>query len=104
MADQPSSSKSLEPDRGKLDRRKFSLGMMMTPLGLAIPKVLAAQEKGGPQTEPFPSDQPTPPKPKRWMIYEDEHFSKPLEFKSAAVTPSVVPFALGDVRLIEGSR
>lgn len=100
MTDEPSASKSLQ-----LDRRKFSLGMMLTPLGLAMNGVLSAQEKSGePQTQPFPSDQPTPPKLKRWMIYEDEHFSEPLEFKSAAVTPRVVPFALGDVRLIEGSR
>ena len=100
MTDEPSASKSLQ-----LDRRKFSLGMMLTPLGLAMNGVLSAQEKSGePQTQHFPSDQPTPPKLKRWMIYEDEHFSEPLEFKSAAVTPRVVPFALGDVRLIEGSR
>lgn len=99
MADQPSSSKSTQ-----LNRRKFALGIAMTPLGLAIPGALTAQDKpGGPQTQPFPSDQPTAPKPKRWMIYEDEHFSKPLEFKSAAVTPSVVPFAYGDVRLTAGS-
>jgi uncharacterized protein len=104
MADQPSTKKSSRKEFPGIDRRKFSLGMMMTPLGLAIPNVLAAQEKGGPQTEPFPSDQPTPPKLKRWMIYEDEHFSKPLEFNYAAITPRVVPFAFGDVRLIEGSR
>ena len=104
MADQPSTKKSSRKEFPGIDRRKFSLGMMMTPLGLAIPNLLAAQEKSGPQTEPFPSDQPTPPKPKRWMIYEDEHFSKPLEFKYAAVAPRVVPFAFGDVRLIEGSR
>lgn len=99
MADQPSSSKD-----SQLDRRKFSFGMMLAPLGFAIPGALAAQNQSGdPQTQPFPSDQPKPPKPKRWEIYEKEHFSEPLKFKAAAITPRVAPFALGDVHLIDGS-
>jgi hypothetical protein len=100
MADQLPSNKHWQ-----LDRREFALGMIFVPVSLAVPNPLTAQEKSDePQTQPFPSNQPTPPKLKRWMIYEDEHFTGSLDFKSAAIAPSVVPFALSDVRLIDGSR
>lgn len=91
-------------DEGKgINRRRFSAGLALAPLGLAIAPALAAQEavrvQGAALAEGIPKP---PPEPKRrWQIYEEEYFAHPLVFQRSEVKPRVYPFALRDVTLAE---
>ena len=42
---------------------------------------------------------PKPDAKRRWQIYEEEHFARPLVFERKDVQPEVVPFALREVTL-----
>jgi DUF1680 family protein len=87
----------------EINRRRFSAGLALAPLGFVIAPALAAQETaktpGAALTEGIPKP---PPEPKRrWQIYEEEHFVHPLVFKRSEVKPGVQPFSLRDVSLAE---
>jgi DUF1680 family protein len=89
-------------DKG-INRRRFSAGLALAPLGFVIAPALAAQETaktpGAALTEGIPKP---PPEPKRrWQIYEEEYFVHPLVFERSEVKPRIQPFPLRDVSLAE---
>jgi DUF1680 family protein len=99
-------------EQGKgLDRRRFSLGLALAPLGLASARELeaqvaakqpaaAAQTTNGVGTGMWAGDaDPKPDAKRRWQIYEEEFFARPLVFERQDITPQVVPFALREVTL-----
>jgi DUF1680 family protein len=90
-------------DKKGIDRRRFSAGLALAPLGLAIAPVLGAQEaaKKLDAAQPEKTATPQPEPKKRWQIYEEEHFAHPLVFQRREVQPQVQPFALSDVTLAE---
>jgi uncharacterized protein len=88
-----------------MSRRRFSLGLAMTPLVIAAtPRFEAqidAQEAAKKMAAAAPDKNATslPQPKKRWQIYEEEHFAHPLVFERSSVEPQVQPFALSDVML-----
>jgi DUF1680 family protein len=94
---------AMASDTKGIDRRRFSLGLAMTPLALVNPQLLDAQEAAE-KPHSAQTDKSTPPQPepkKRWQIYEEEHFAHPLVFERRDVNPRVHPFALHDVILAD---
>jgi DUF1680 family protein len=88
---------------GRINRRRFSAGMALAPLGLASAPSLLAHEAEKKQAAAAPDKNalPQPEPKKRWQIYEEEHFAHPLVFERRDITPKVQPFALRDVVLAE---
>ena len=94
-----------------LSRRRFAKGLALAPLGLAGAKELlgqaatAGQAQGatnGVGTGMWASDMdPKPDAKRRWQIYEEEFFARPLVFERSDVAPEVEPFALREVALAE---
>ena len=76
----------------------------MAPLALANLPAFGAEEipsKGAAASVP---ENPPPAPKRRWQIYEEEHFTHPLTFQRSEVKPQVLPFALDEVTLAEGSE
>ena len=85
-----------------IDRRRFSIGLAMTPLALTSPQLLEAQETAKKTQVPVDKSATPQPEPKkRWQIYEEEHFAHPLFFERREVKPKVQPFTLREVTLAE---
>jgi DUF1680 family protein len=94
-----------------LSRRRFSVGVALAPLGLAGAKEMLGQAATAPAQAPttngvgtglWASDlDPKPEAKRRWQIYEEEFFSRPLVFERSDVKAAVEPFALREVVLAE---
>ena len=91
-----------------INRRAFTKGLALSPLGLASSSVLFAESSASHQQA-----QQTAPPPKRVPktaaeynrhppIHEPEPFAEPLTFSFRRATPRLSPFALGAVTLDPG--
>lgn len=82
----------------RMDRRQFSLGLALSSVALSSKPGLAQQAKEN-NPAAVPTQAPQPAKKRRWEIYEEEYFDRPLVFERKDIKPAVQPFALREVTL-----